>query len=160
MRLAKTRKRIDVTEDGNFVLATTEKYLLVIDTRVGGEAKGGFQKSMGKHKPQPIKLSIKPEDQAKNKMGVISFTTAHFNTGASLERSIVTSTGPFIVTWNFRSIKQGKKDSYQIKRYMDKVVADDFAYDNDGKIVVTLPHDVTLNRFTPRRPRRSSGGAR
>jgi hypothetical protein len=134
---------IDVTEDGNFVLATTEKYLLVIDTRVRGEVKGGFQKSMGKQKPQPIKLSIKPEDQAKYRMGNISFTTAHFNTGSALERSIVTSTGPFIVTWNFRNVKQGKKDSYQIKRYVDNVVADDFAYDNDGKIVVTLPHDVT-----------------
>lgn len=151
---------IDVTEDGNFVLATTQKYLLVIDTRVKGETKGGFQKSMGKNKPQPIKLTINPTDQAKHRMGEILFTTAHFNTGSSLERSIVTSTGPFIVTWSFRLVKQGKKDSYQIRRYRDNVVADDFAYNNDGKIVVTLPHDVTLNNFTPRKGRRSSTGNR
>jgi VID27 C-terminal WD40-like domain/VID27 PH-like domain len=150
---------IDVTEDGNFVLATTEKYLLVIDTRVKGETKSGFQKSMGKNKPQPIKLVVSPQDRAKHRIGEISFTTAHFNTGASLERSIVTSTGPFIVTWNFRAVKQGKKDAYQIKRFKDSIVADQFAYGNDGKIVITLPNDVTLNSFTPvRRNRRSSSG--
>jgi VID27 C-terminal WD40-like domain/VID27 PH-like domain len=154
---------IDVTEDGNFVLATTEKYLLVVDSRVKGEVKGGFQKSMGKNKPQPIKLTISPQDRAKHRMGDVSFTTAHFNTGTSLERSIVTSTGPFIVTWNFRAVKQGKKDAYQIKRFKDSIVADQFAYGNDGKIVITLPNDVTLNNFTPaRRARRSSaaGGGR
>lgn len=149
---------LDVTEDGNFVLATTENYLLVIDTRVKGEAKGGFQKSMGKNKPQPIKLTINPKDQAKYRMGDIRFTTAHFNTGSALERSIVTSTGPFIVTWSFRQVKQGKKDAYQIRRYRDNIVADDFAYNDDGKIVVTLPHDVTLNNSTPKRSRRSSVG--
>lgn len=151
---------IDVTEDGNFVLATTEKYLLLIDTRVRGQEKGGFEKSMGKNKPQPIKLFIAPTDQAKHRMGDIKFTTAHFNTGYSLERSIVTSTGPFIVTWNFRQVKQGKKNAYQIKRYRDNVVADDFAYDNDGKIVVTLPNDVTLNSLTPRRRRTGASPAK
>jgi VID27 C-terminal WD40-like domain/VID27 PH-like domain len=135
---------IDVTEDGNFVLATTTKYLLVIDTRVKGETKGGFLKSMGKNKPQPIKLTISPQDQAKYRMGAINFTSAHFNTGASLERSIVTSTGPFIVTWSFRAVKQGKKEAYQVKRYRDTIVADEFEFGNDGKIVVTLPNDVCI----------------
>jgi VID27 C-terminal WD40-like domain/VID27 PH-like domain len=135
---------IDATEDGNFVLATTAKYLLVLDTRVKGQAKGGFLKSMGKDKPQPIKLTISPQDQAKHRMKDINFTTAHFNTGSSLERSIVTSTGPFIVTWSFRAVKQGKKDCYQIKRYRDTIVADEFEFGNDGKIVVTLPNDVCI----------------
>lgn len=152
---------IDVTEDGCFILATTEKYLLVIDTRVKGEVKGGFQKSMGKNKPQPIKLTISPQDRTKHRMSDISFTTAHFNTGSSMERSIVTSTGPFIVTWSFRAVKQGKKDCYQVKRFKDSIVADQFAYGNDGKIVITLPNDVTLNSFAPaKRTRRSSAGGR
>lgn len=149
---------VDCTEDGRYVLATTTKYLLVIDTHVKGAAKHGFQKSMGKDKPKPIVLTISPEDRAKHRMGDISFTTAHFNTGASLERSIVTSTGPFIVTWSFRHVKLGRPNSYQIKRFKDDVVADQFAYGNDGKIIVTLPNDVTLNSFTPARGRRSSAG--
>ena len=137
---------IDVTEDGNYILATTHKYLLVIDTRVQGQAKGGFQKSMGKNKPAPRRLTIKNEDVIKYRMGTINFTTAHFNTGSSLERSIVTSTGPFLVVWNFRGVKLGRTDNYKIRRYQDNVVADDFAYDNDGRIVVTLPNDVSVAR--------------
>eukprot|EP00172_Hildenbrandia_rubra_P003417 Plantae.Rhodophyta-Hildenbrandia_rubra.ctg54714.p1 GENE.Plantae.Rhodophyta-Hildenbrandia_rubra.ctg54714~~Plantae.Rhodophyta-Hildenbrandia_rubra.ctg54714.p1 ORF type:complete len:312 (-),score=39.90 Plantae.Rhodophyta-Hildenbrandia_rubra.ctg54714:137-1072(-) len=135
----------DVTEDGRFVLATTAKYLLIVDTRVSGQQKSGFLKSMGKNKPAPVKLTITPRDVVRYRMGAINFTPAHFNTGSSLERSIVTSTGPFIVTWNFRAVKQGRLDCYQVKRYRDNVVADEFAYNDDGKIVVTLPNDVTLN---------------
>ncbi|CAN8072348.1 unnamed protein product [Agarophyton chilense] len=137
---------VDVSEDGNYVLATTKKYLLVIDTRVKGAEKGGFLKSMGKNKPAPRKLTIKNEDVVKYRMGEIEFTTAHFNTGSSLERSIVTSTGPFVVVWNFRAVKMGRLDSYKIRRYQDNIIADDFAYDNDGRIVVTLPNDVSVAR--------------
>lgn len=135
---------IDVTEDGNFILATTAKYLLLIDTRVKGQAKGGFEKSMGKNKPIPRKLTIKNEDIVKHRMGEVNFTTAHFNAGSSIERSIVTSTGPFIVVWNFRQVKTGRLDSYKIKRYQDTVVADNFTFNNDGRIVVTLPNDVSV----------------
>lgn len=135
---------IDVTEDGHFILATTAKYLLLIDTRVKGQEKGGFLKSMGKNKPTPRKLTIRNEDIVKYRMGQIHFTTAHFNTGSSMERSIVTSTGPFIVIWNFRQVKLGRVDCYKIKRYQDKVVADNFTYNDDGRIVVTLPNDVSV----------------
>lgn len=135
---------IDVTEDGFFILATTAKYLLLIDTRVKGQAKGGFEKSMGKNKPAPRRLKISNTDIVKHRMGEINFTTAHFNTGPSLERSIVTSTGPFIVFWNFRQVKLGRLDQYMIKRYTDKIVADDFKYNDDDRIVVTLPNDVSI----------------
>uniref|UniRef100_A0A7S3EQ34 Vacuolar import/degradation Vid27 C-terminal domain-containing protein n=1 Tax=Rhodosorus marinus TaxID=101924 RepID=A0A7S3EQ34_9RHOD len=142
---------IDTTEDGSFILATTKTYILVIDTRVKGEVKGGFLKSMGKNKPIPVKLGIKPTDIMKHKMKEISFTPAHFNVGRSLERSIVASTGPFIVTWNFRHVKQGKLETYQIKRYKDNIVADNFAFDDEERIIVTLPDDVTVNRLRGRR---------
>lgn len=136
---------IDVSEDGRYILATTAKYLLLINTVVQTkDPYSGFMKSMGKNKPAPRKLVIKPEDIVRHRMGEINFTPAHFNTGSSLERSIVTSTGPFIVTWNFRSVKLGRLDNYKIARYQDNVVADDFAYDNDGRIVVTLPNDVSV----------------
>lgn len=137
---------IDVTEDGFFVLVTTPKYLLIIDTRVKGREKGGFMQSMGKHKPAPRKLTIRSEDIVKHRMGELNFTTAHFNTGSTLERSIVTSTGPFIVVWNFRQVKMGRLDCYTIKRYSDNVVADDFTFNNDGRIVVTMPNDVSVAR--------------
>ena len=139
---------MDVSENGDFILATTAKYLLLIDTRLKDDDKNriGFQKSLGKNKPAPRKLTIRNEDIVKYRMGEINFTTAHFNTGSSLERSIVTSTGPFIVVWNFRSVKLGRLNSYKIKRYQDNIVADDFTYNDDGRIVVTLPNDVSVAR--------------
>lgn len=138
-------KSIDVTEDGTFVLATTKDFLMLIDTRVHGEEKGGFLKSMGKNKPPPIRLSLRPEDVVSHRIRDVDFTPAHFNTGSSLESYILTSTGPFIIKWNLRQVKLGRKNAYQIKRYRDDVVADEFAYNNMSKIIVTLPNDVTQN---------------
>lgn len=137
---------IDVSEDGNYILATTAKYLLVINSMVKGDKTySGFAKSMGKNKPTPRKLVIKPEDIVKHRMGEICFTPAHFNTGrSSLEKSIVTSTGPFLVTWNFRAVKLGRLNSYNITRFRDNIVADDFAFGDEGRIVMSLPNDVSV----------------
>lgn len=139
---------IDVSEDGNYVLATTEKYLLVINTIVKAEKTySGFSKSMGKHKPTPRKLVIRPEDIVRYRMGDVSFTPAHFNTGRStLEKSIVTSTGPFLITWNFRAVKLGRLNCYNITRYRDTILADDFAFGDEGRIVMSLPNDVGVAR--------------
>src|SRR5690242_4364197 len=77
-------------------------------------------------------------------MGVpVSFTPARFNTGEMSERSIVTSTGPYVITWNFRRVKAGHLYDYQIKKYDDTIVADNFKFGQDRTIVVTLPDDVT-----------------
>lgn len=137
---------IDVSEDGNYILATTAKYLLVINSIVKGEKTySGFAKSMGKNKPIPRKLVIKPEDIVKHRMGEVCFTPAHFNTGrSSLERSIVTSTGPFLITWNFRAVKLGRLNSYNVTRFRDNIVADDFAFGDEGRIVMSLPNDVSV----------------
>ena len=73
----------------------------------------------------------------------VSFTPAKFNTGVNEEeKTIVTSTGPYVITWNFRRVKNGHYD-YQIKQYADDVVADNFKFGQDRSIIVALPHDVT-----------------
>jgi len=106
---------IDVTEDGKWVLATTEAYLLLIPTMTSA-GKSGFQASMGKEKPNPIKLVLKPEDLVKLGIDEVKITPARFNIGENItEDWIVTSTGPFIITWNFKKIRQGKgKDDYKV----------------------------------------------
>ena len=133
---------IDTTEDGNWILATCKSYLLVIPTQTT-EGGSGFNKSMGKEKPVPRRLQLKTEHIAQMG-GVINFTPAKFNTGQSQERSIVTSTGPYVITWNFRKVKQNKLNEYQIKKYNDTIVADQFRFRDDQSIVVTLPNDVSL----------------
>jgi hypothetical protein len=71
----------------------------------------------------------------------LSFTPARFNVGINEEeKTIVTSTGPYVITWNFRRVKLGHKE-YQIKEYADTVVADNFKYGQDRSIIVALPNE-------------------
>jgi len=92
--------------------------------------------------------------------GEVSFTPARFNVGEDdEEKTIVTSSGPYVVSFNFRRIKQGRFDDYQIKKYADTVVADNFKFGNDRKIIVTLPHDVLMvNKKSLANPTRESLG--
>lgn len=134
---------VDVTESGRYVIATCKTYLLLICTEIPGQDSLGFTKSMGREKPAPKRLTLRPEHVAFMSQP-INFTTARFSTGQSEERSIITSTGPYVITWNFRRVKQGHLYDYQIKKYADKVVADNFRFGQDKNIVVALPHNITM----------------
>lgn len=140
-------KGLDVTEDGKWVLATCEKYLLLISTE-GDNGTTGFEKSLGKNKRAPIKLQLKPSDIAN--VGKVSFTPAKFNTrhisnaGGHVERTIVTSTGNYVITWNFRHIKKGRLQEYQMRSYDENIIMDQFVTGQDRAVVVALPSDVTL----------------
>ncbi|KAJ3219620.1 hypothetical protein HDU67_000108 [Dinochytrium kinnereticum] len=135
---------IDTTENGKYIVATCKNYLLLIATEAKDskdQMVSGFTKSLGEKKPAPRRLQLKPEHVAF--MGCpVSFTPARFNCGDEEERSIVTSTGPYVITWNFRRVKQGKLDDYTIKKYNENVVADNFKYGQDKAIIVALPGDV------------------
>lgn len=93
---------IDVTADGRYIIATCKTYLLLIDTLIGdGRYKGssGFDRSFpAESKPVPKRLQLRPEHLAYMQHSV-NFTPARFNTGPDKEeKSIVTSSGPFVIT--------------------------------------------------------------
>ncbi|TXT07058.1 uncharacterized protein COLE_06389 [Cutaneotrichosporon oleaginosum] len=139
---------VDVSADGRWVVATCKTYLLLIDTLIGdGRYKGslGFDRSFpADSKPVPRRLQLKPEHVAYME-DPVSFTPARFNTGINeAEKTIVTSTGKYIITWNFRRLKQGRTDDYQIKKYDSRVVADNFKYGADKNIIVALEHNVLM----------------
>lgn len=52
---------IEVSRDGEWVLATTKTYLLIIPTMCSN-GKTGFDHRMGKEKPMPRKLQLSPQD--------------------------------------------------------------------------------------------------
>ncbi|KAF9189001.1 hypothetical protein BGZ51_000177 [Haplosporangium sp. Z 767] len=133
---------IDVSADGRYILATCRTYILLIDVLNPENKKLGFDASFpAKNKPQPIKLHLRPEHVA-TMHEPVSFTPARFNTGVNeLEKTIVTSTGPYVITWNFRRLKQGHTE-YQLKKYSDNIVAENFKFGQDRSIIVALPHDV------------------
>lgn len=99
----------------------------------------------------------------------ISFTPARFNTGEGQEeKNIVTSSGPFVITCklntcaeevslltaptyvvlslsgDFKRVKQGRLDEYNIKKYQSNVVADEFKYGSNKNVVVALEHNVLM----------------
>ncbi|KAI8359368.1 VID27 cytoplasmic protein-domain-containing protein [Mortierella sp. GBAus27b] len=145
---------IDVAGNGRYVIATCKTYLMLIDVLNPENKKLGFDASFpAKDKPKCIKLQLRPEHVAAMKQAV-SFTPARFNTGVNEEeKTIVTSTGPYVITWNFRRVKNGHYE-YQIKQYGDDVVANNFKFGQDRSIIVALPHDVTA---LPRRSMASPG---
>ncbi|KAI9820875.1 MAG: hypothetical protein M1832_003508 [Thelocarpon impressellum] len=170
---------LDVSADGRWVLGTCRTYLLLIDAlQKDGKNEGrlGFEKSFGKDsKPQPRRLGLTPSHvaQFQHETGVpLSFTPARFNTGIEAsETSIITATGPFIITWSLKKVLAGRKDPYSIKRYAEEVKADNFRYGSDKNVIVALPNEVNMvarqsfkkptreSISTPARasPRRSSG---
>ncbi|WOO85774.1 Vacuolar import and degradation protein 27 [Vanrija pseudolonga] len=152
---------VDVSADGRWLVATCKTYLLLIDTLIGdGRYKGsyGFDRSFpADSKPIPRRLQLKPEHLAYME-DPVSFTPARFNTGVSeAEKTIVTSTGKYVIIWNFRRLKQGRTDDYQIKKYDSRVVADNFKYGTDKNMIVALEHNVLMaNKKDLAKPTRES----
>ncbi|PVU91440.1 hypothetical protein BB559_004130 [Furculomyces boomerangus] len=154
---------VDVTADGRYIVATFASYLLLIDTLIpqefltryknSTEKITGFLASFPKNaKPMPKRLQLRPEHIVY--MGTAaSFTPARFNTSSGHdgtgshrgERTIVTSSGSFVIIWNLRKVlATGRGDLYHIKQYSDTVIADNFTFGEDQNIVVTMPNDVTI----------------
>lgn len=156
---------IDVSSDGKWILATCKTYLLLIDATIKdgkNEGQVGFLKSFGKDsKPRPKRLQISPEHLAHMQAQTgspLSFTIAHFNTGLDKrEQSIVTSSGPFVISWSLKKILRGDKSPYLIKRYSDNVAADNFKFGSDKNVIIALENDVGMvDRRTFRKPTRES----
>ncbi|RDX55595.1 VID27 cytoplasmic protein [Lentinus brumalis] len=152
---------VDVTANGRWIVATTKTYLLLIDTLIGeGRYTGqlGFDRSFPANaKPIPRRLQLRAEHVAYMGHGV-SFTPARFNVGEGQEENaIVTSTGQYVVAWDFAKVKKGQLDKYEIKKYDQHVVQDSFKFGDDKEIIVALQNDVlAVNKKNLKRPTRAS----
>eukprot|EP00727_Mastigamoeba_balamuthi_P002059 m51a1_g11850 hypothetical protein (830) ;mRNA; r:485875-488973 len=136
---------IDVTGDGKWIVATCKTFLFVVPA-VLGDGRSGFEKPLGKDKGIARRLQIKPNHVAMIG-GSVSFTPAKFNTvagGGDKERAIVTSTGEFLVTWNFNKVKENVLDQYQINQVSGTVVADQFRFGDADTVVVAMPDNVAI----------------
>lgn len=156
---------LDTSADGRWVLATTRTYLLLIDTlQKEGKNEGrlGFEKAFAKDsKPQPRRLALTPSHVAQfqhETKAPLSFTSARFNTGeGAKETTIISASGPFVITWSLDKILKGQRDPYKIKRYSEEIKADNFRFGSDKNIVVALPNEVDMvARRALQRPTRDS----
>jgi WD40 repeat protein len=148
---------LDVSADGEWILGTTEKYIIVFKT-TWSDHKGthsAFNSSMPPDQKRLLVLRI-PEKQ-KIKYSIddedISFTTARFDNSPYetdiSEQDIVTSTGYFVVRFKFCQVKKDYKLEPRrqkralpiIYRQDDEIVDKTFSYQSDS-IVVALGHDL------------------
>jgi len=152
---------IDVTANGRWIVATTKTYLLLIDTLIGeGRYAGnlGFDRSFpATSKPIPKRLQLRAEHVAYMNHD-ISFAPARFNrTEGQEENAIVTGTGQYVIAWDFAKVKKGQLDKYEIKKYEDIVVQDNFKFGDDKEIIVALQNNVlAINKKNLKRPTRHS----
>merc|ERR1719445_137929 len=122
-------KAIQVSGDGRWILATCSDYICVIPTSVPSTDRTGFEgRGMGKLKPHPYILRLKPADIQKYKLRKVEFTKAQFDQGDNIdEHWIITSTGPYIIRWNFSKLKKaGIVNSYSIRKTGSKVIHNEF----------------------------------
>lgn len=138
---------LDVTADGSYVLATCDRYLLLIEARTS-EMNGFNQRWPKESRPKPRKLTISPTNanymrQQTNKP--ILFTPARFNAGINAkEVSIITSTGPYLVSWNLQKVLSNSTNQYTIKQYGSEITAENFEFGTDKRVIVTLTDDVEM----------------
>ena len=109
----------------------------------------GFLKSFSRDEtPKIYVLRINPETVSYMQTTTgqpICFTKAYFNTGLNQrEQTIVTSTGPFAITWSLRQIVRGEKTPYLVKRYDSQVMEDNFKFGSDRNVIVALKNDVSM----------------
>ena len=126
-----------MTLDGKYILATCDKYLILISTVCKGQS-NGFDVQMGKEKPYPKILKINAIDVKKYGVEKCSFTAARFNvTDLKGETNIITSLGDYIINWNFSKIKKGVLDDYKVRRAFENIYDNKFKY-NSNQIIVTM----------------------
>lgn len=144
---------LDVSSDGRYVLATCPTYLLLIDTKIkDGKYSNqlGFVRSFpADSKPKPIRLQLKPENIAYIKQNFgknLIYSPAKFNESSNGEsaRFIISSIGPFAITWDLKKILNNKKDIYKIRRYQDDVIMSEFVNNDDKHMVLALSDNVAL----------------
>ena len=133
---------VDVTADGRFVLATCDRYLLVIKTE-DQKGRSLFTSRAGKVKPTPVTLKVKPFDLERLHISKAKYTPAKFNVNAGGESVIITSLGEYVVVWNFNKVKHGVNDCYKIKQVGQFVIDNHFKYNKD-QIVVTMNNKLGL----------------
>lgn len=148
-------EHITTSSDGRWLLCTCESSLLLFDLTVKtGKNAGniGFLKSFPKDENAKTHiLKISPEHASyivTSTKKPIKFSKAYFNTGIGKEeQTIVTSSGPFAISWSLKKVLKGDKKPYVMKKYQADVIEDNFEFGTDRKVIVALKNDVSMSKI-------------
>ena len=101
-----------MSEDSQWILATTSQALILLPTVAFGV--NGFLASITKKPRKARKLVLAPNDMKKFGIGKVEFSPARFGKKGKEEDLILTTTGRFVVVWDFKLAKKGKVDRYKV----------------------------------------------
>ncbi|AQZ10137.1 VID27 (YNL212W) [Zygosaccharomyces parabailii] len=147
-------RHISVSASGKWLLCTCDSSLLLMDLSVKtGKNAGtlGFVKPFpGSENVQTYILKISPEHAsyiATSTKEPIKFSKAYFNTGINQEeQTIVTSSGPFAISWSLKKILKGRRKPYTMRRYGSNVIEDNFQFGTDRNVIVALKDNVSISK--------------
>jgi len=137
---------IDCTKDGRFILATCKNYLIFLP--VCFENKNGFNQTLKNvEKATPRVLKLQPKTLLKYDLKEINFKSGRFDENEKeKEKYIVAATDELLVTWSLKNVLEGKVLRYEVKKVNDKVVSDEFKYNNEDKVLVIMPKEVAMHK--------------
>ena len=151
---------VDVTFDGRWVLATTDRYLMVVKAAytppTGGPEKSAFTSRAGAGAPAPRLLRLKAEDVASLAGAPLAKGRFTWVTDAgSPERWISPTCGPATVLWSLDAVKKASSD---VTSHGGLTTVTDYHLIRKGDAVVDAAF-VHARHGTPGgTPRRAAGG--
>ncbi|CCW63941.1 unnamed protein product [Phytomonas sp. EM1] len=105
---------LDITVDGSHILATCEKFILLINTKYldsDGKEADGFTNRMGKNKPTPLRL-LPSASQIEEMGGMdgVCFTSAKFDVDTSTgEHCVTASCGMYLLVWSMKALMRAEE---------------------------------------------------
>ena len=136
-------RSLDITKSGDYILATCDKYILLINTR-GDNNENAFTYCLKRARRKPKTLKLSPVDIVKYGLQDDCYTPAKFNVSKlNNETRITSSLGQYIIVWNFDDIKKGIVDAYKIRNVNEFVLGNTTKFDKN-QLIVTMPNKIRL----------------
>ena len=134
---------LDVSRFGDFILATCEKYILLLPTFQKGAS--AFEKTFLKtEKPVPRILRVDPRTLVRMGLEGVSFSKAKFDVKEGRAESLVVATGrDCLVIWVLEDVLRNECVSRRVKRLGASVVASQFRRNQDA-LIAALKNDLVL----------------
>ena len=136
-------KYLDSTIDGKYILATCDKYILVINTENEYNL-NGFNTCFRTTTIKPLILHLSINDLIKYNLNNEFFTPAKFNNNTNCkEMMIISSLGQYIILWNFKQVQNGETNIYRIINVNEYVIGKTTKFDKN-QLIIALPDKLRL----------------
>ena len=92
-------------------------------------------------------LKIHPKDVLAYNIKEVSFSNGKFDDSEKeKELFIVVGCGNLLFTWGIKKVIEGKIFDYEVKRMEEKIVNNEFKFNNTEKMLIALPKEIRLQQ--------------